>query len=217
MDFKERIFQARKAKGFSQEELAERIGVSRQAVSKWETGEAMPDTEKLVALCEALELNMEYLALGKESVSAGQKAKKSLKWMVALLAAVCFVVGIIIGYHWPSKAIEEPNLLESIEISDVQVTLMKEGITPITNFEIAIYPSQIPEGLAVVALWGDPNYDPDVKLCVQDEDCYKVTLTGYHDFHYRISVLLTLAGQEKEFRILDVYGNEEEFHYDYIS
>ena len=38
MDFKERIFQARKEKGLSQEALAESIGVSRQAVSKWETG-----------------------------------------------------------------------------------------------------------------------------------------------------------------------------------
>lgn len=68
MDFKERVFQARKAKGFSQEDLAEAIGVSRQAVSKWETGEAMPDLEKLIALCNTLDQNMEYLALGKESV-----------------------------------------------------------------------------------------------------------------------------------------------------
>ena len=65
MDFKERIYQARKAKGFSQEDLAELVGVSRQAVSKWETGEAMPDMEKLLALCSALELNIEYPALGK--------------------------------------------------------------------------------------------------------------------------------------------------------
>ena len=58
MEFKDRVFQARKAKGMSQEDLAEAMGVSRQAVSKWETGEAMPDVEKLIALCHVLELDM---------------------------------------------------------------------------------------------------------------------------------------------------------------
>lgn len=217
MDFKERIFQARKAKGFSQEELAEAVGVSRQAVSKWETGEAMPDTEKLVTLCHALELDMEYLALGKKSLNV-QERKNSHKWMAVLLAAVCFVSGLIVGHCLPVKSAEEPSLLDSIEISDVVVThLNTEGISPINNFEIAIYPSQIPDGLAVAVLWGDPNFDPTVTLCVRDEDCYRVTLTGYHSFHYRISVLLTLDGEEKQVRILDVYGDETSFKYDRIS
>jgi len=217
MDFKERIFQARKAKSYSQEELAELVGVSRQAVSKWETGEAMPDMEKLVALCHALELDFEYLALGKEPMSNSQETKKSHRWMAIMLAAVCFVSGILIGHYWPSKTSEKPNLLETIEISEVVVTPMKEGITPITEFEIAIYPNQMPEGMAVAVLWGDLNYDPTATLCVQDNDCYKATLKGYYDFHYRISVLLTLDGHEKQIRILDVYGNETEFEYDYIS
>ena len=41
MEFNERVLTARKAKGYSQEDLAELVGVSRQAVSKWETGEAL--------------------------------------------------------------------------------------------------------------------------------------------------------------------------------
>ncbi len=217
MDFKERIFQARKAKGFSQEELAELVGVSRQAVSKWETGEAMPDMEKLVALCHALELDFEYLALGKEPMPNSQETKKSHRWMAILLAAVCFVSGILIGHYWPSKTPEKPNPLEAIEISEVVVTPMKEGISQITEFEIAIYPNQMPEGMAVAVLWGDLNYDPTATLCVHDNDCYKAILKGYYDFHYRISVLLTLDGHEKQIRILDVYGNETEFEYDYIS
>lgn len=217
MGFKERIYQARKAKGLSQEDLAEVVGVSRQAVSKWETGEAMPDMEKLVALCHALELDMEYLALGKEPAPHAPEIKKPRKWLAILLAVVCFVSGILIGYCWRFKTAEESNPLELIEISDVAVTPLKEGISPITEFEIAIYPSQIPEGLAVAVLWGDLNYDPHVTLCMQDKDCYKVTLTGYYNFHYRISVLLTLDGEEKQIRILDVYGNETDFGYDYIS
>ena len=45
-----RLLQYRKRMGLSQEELAEKIGVSRQAVSKWERAEAAPDTDNLIEL-----------------------------------------------------------------------------------------------------------------------------------------------------------------------
>jgi len=65
MELKDRLVQVRKLRGMNQEELAERVGVSRQAVSKWETGEAMPDCVKLMALADALEVSMDYLC-GRE-------------------------------------------------------------------------------------------------------------------------------------------------------
>ena len=49
MDLGKRIAKHRKALGLSQEALGERLGVSRQAVSKWETGAAAPDMENLMA------------------------------------------------------------------------------------------------------------------------------------------------------------------------
>ena len=52
MKLHEKIFNQRRLKGLSQEELAEKIGVSRQAVSKWETGEALPEITKLKALAD---------------------------------------------------------------------------------------------------------------------------------------------------------------------
>jgi transcriptional regulator with XRE-family HTH domain len=66
MQFSEKIIAARRGMGMSQETLAEAVGVSRQAVSKWETGEAKPDLDKLIGLCTALDLNMGYLCLDKE-------------------------------------------------------------------------------------------------------------------------------------------------------
>lgn len=66
MKFSEKIIQARKAKALTQEDLAEAVGVSRQAVSKWETGEANPDMDKLVSLCKVLDLSMDYLCLDKQ-------------------------------------------------------------------------------------------------------------------------------------------------------
>lgn len=57
MTLGEKITHLRKKRGLSQEELAITLNVSRQAVSKWETGEAKPDTDKVVALAEYFETN----------------------------------------------------------------------------------------------------------------------------------------------------------------
>lgn len=227
MDLKDRVFRARKAKGLSQEDLAEVVGVSRQAVSKWETGEAMPDMEKLIALCRALELDIEYLALGKEPVPPAPETKRPRKWIAVLLAAVCFVLGILIGHYWPSEDVAEPNLpsedvaepsrLESIVISDVTVTPLKVSVPAIRDFEIEIRPSEMPEGLAVAVMWGPLGREPSTTLCIREDDCYRVTLRGYYEFQHRITALLTLDGEEKQIRILDVYGDDTEFEYDYIS
>lgn len=67
MNIAERIKGLRKSKGLSQEELADRIGVSRQAVSKWESGQNVPDPDKIILLSGALEVTTDYLLLGKAS------------------------------------------------------------------------------------------------------------------------------------------------------
>ena len=66
MTLGERIAYYRKKAGYSQEGLAERLGVSRQAISKWETGEATPDAERIIALAAVLGISTDTLLLGKE-------------------------------------------------------------------------------------------------------------------------------------------------------
>lgn len=61
MKLNEKIFQCRKRCGLSQEELAERIGVSRQAVSKWELGTALPELDKLKLLAKTFDVSTDYL------------------------------------------------------------------------------------------------------------------------------------------------------------
>lgn len=57
----ETIYALRRKNGLSQEQLAERIGVSRQAVSKWESGVSTPELEKLRALCRCFHVSMDEL------------------------------------------------------------------------------------------------------------------------------------------------------------
>ena len=67
MKLPEKILDCRKRAGLSQEALAERLGVSRQAVSKWETGEALPETGKLATLAAALGVSVDWLLSEDES------------------------------------------------------------------------------------------------------------------------------------------------------
>lgn len=66
MDIANRIQQLRKEKGISQEQLANDIGVSRQAVSKWESQQNLPDLDKVVTLSKYFQVSTDYLLMGKE-------------------------------------------------------------------------------------------------------------------------------------------------------
>lgn len=67
MSFAENLQFLRKRDKVTQEGLAEALGVSRQSVSKWETGEAYPETEKIIALCEIFRVTMDELMRGDVS------------------------------------------------------------------------------------------------------------------------------------------------------
>ena len=72
MTLSEKIAYCRRRNGLSQEELAEKIGVSRQAVSKWETGEAQPEIGKLRQLSDAFGVSTDWLLSEEEPVEPKQ-------------------------------------------------------------------------------------------------------------------------------------------------
>ena len=73
----DRLIQLRKSHGFSQETLADKLGISRQAVSKWERAEASPDTDNLIALAEIYGMTLDQLLdTSKDTYVVGGKDKK---------------------------------------------------------------------------------------------------------------------------------------------
>lgn len=86
MHLAEKILQCRKKAGLSQEALAERIGVSRQAVSKWETGEAMPELPTVVALAKEFGVTTDWLLSDAEEIPAAEptpsRPKRDAKYWV---------------------------------------------------------------------------------------------------------------------------------------
>lgn len=72
MEFNNKLYELRKQKGFSQEELANRLNVSRQTISKWEVGESTPDMEKLIAISDLFELSLDELVKSEEPKTTGK-------------------------------------------------------------------------------------------------------------------------------------------------
>lgn len=77
MEFNSKLYELRKKKGLSQEELANKLNVSRQTISKWELGDSTPDMEKLIAISDLFEISLDQLVLGKEQSSAEPISKTS--------------------------------------------------------------------------------------------------------------------------------------------
>lgn len=71
-----RLVNLRKEKGFSQEQLAEKIGVSRQAVSKWERSEASPDTDNLIMLARLYEVSLDELLRTEDEIPQPEETEQ---------------------------------------------------------------------------------------------------------------------------------------------
>ena len=97
MSIGERIAQLRKEQNISQVQLAKALEVSRQAVSKWETGQSIPHMVKLIQLADLLKTDTEYLATGRHSTL------KSPPTMVTVVEKVDNIV---------ERIVEKPVVIE---------------------------------------------------------------------------------------------------------
>lgn len=101
MTFGEKLQALRKARGWSQEELATQINVSRQALSKWESGASVPDTENVVALSRLFGVSTDYLLLenGETTAQAAPTAAPSAesKWPIMRIVWLFTVILAILG------------------------------------------------------------------------------------------------------------------------
>ena len=74
MNFSEKLKEIRKNEGLSQEQLAEKIGVSRQAITKWETGKGLPDVENMVIIAEIFKTTLDELLRGSATKQEQEKS-----------------------------------------------------------------------------------------------------------------------------------------------
>ncbi|MGI6180629.1 MAG: helix-turn-helix domain-containing protein [Agathobaculum sp.] len=120
MTLGEKIIDLRKKRGLSQEDLAITLGVSRQAVSKWETDEATPDTAKIVALAEYFHVTTDWLlrniapepeAPKKAPHTASAQAHIGTPLLLCMTIAGCVCGLLLICYGFFRSATTLPTVL----------------------------------------------------------------------------------------------------------
>lgn len=106
MEFCEKLQNLRKGAGMTQLELAEKLMVSRQAISKWETGNAIPDLENIIPICDLFGVSLDYLVRDthvvemeeitqnttKNTVREGGKKKGFKKKMVLVFPLIVIIL-----------------------------------------------------------------------------------------------------------------------------
>lgn len=137
------IAQARKEKGLTQKELAEKVYVSVQAVSKWELGKNFPDLPLMEPLAEALDLTVTELLAGERGEQPGEEAvrdslrlgeeqlrPKIKKWRGRFIAAAVLLAAVLVwlGYVWVRDHTEllpqRETVITPIELEEEQNTIV---------------------------------------------------------------------------------------------
>ena len=117
MKLAEKLFELRKEKGWSQEKLAEQINVSRQSISKWESGQVLPEIEKIIELSKIFQVTTDYLLLDEsiEKVSTAvlleegkdkyyKEAKSYGLWQVIYIFVLALAIYLFLaGSSFPSE------------------------------------------------------------------------------------------------------------------
>lgn len=168
MTYGERIKQARERRGLTQEQLAETLDVSRQAVSKWEMDLSRPARGKLARLSEVLELPEEAWAAIDAEQAAAQRPKDAARaWRIAaaVLAALCVALGILLAAGWWAYV----HVRASAESAqDTPAEAAETGIPDLTE----VFPETLPLGVTHDFDFGDiptGDYDPACVPFLEDD------------------------------------------------
>lgn len=122
MNLNQKISQLRNDNNWSQEELAEKLNVSRQSVSKWESGQAKPDLDKIIALSNIFDVSTDYLLKDDNEEKSNKSTNKhhfSLSWIQfgrlnSAIWTIAVAIYIICGFafnNWDSSLIVFPIAL----------------------------------------------------------------------------------------------------------
>lgn len=134
MNISDRIQSLRKIKGISQEELADKIGVSRQAVSKWESEQSIPDIEKIILLSDYFEVTTDYLLKGIESTQ-DSKAKKNIGAIFNIVATTLTIIGTVMGIFLWNETQRVGGLIAGLIFIILGIMIFTVGQSQLTGSE----------------------------------------------------------------------------------
>lgn len=120
MSFSEKFYMLRKKSGLSQEQLAEQLGVSRQAISKWESGVSLPENDKLVVISNYFNVSIDYLLKDSAEAAENNSIKKvnPVKWLPGIIFSISGIICLII---WGLLSIFNPIASDNMRGSSMIV------------------------------------------------------------------------------------------------
>ena len=162
MKFGDNLKLIRKRKNMSQEELADKVNVSRQSVSKWENGEAYPEMNNILELCKIFNCKINDLvhvdmsdidSLDEDIVmkvvkfnEEKQKRVKSLSNIISLIGNIGKIVMIVAIPFVIVAMVLVPYIISNVEIVDNKVELTSDNIEVVDNKTIQLF------GVAVIGV-----------------------------------------------------------------
>ena len=127
MELKDKLQLLRKQNGYSQEQLADKIGIARQTISKWETGTAVPESEKLVAISNYFGVSVDYLLKDDEegkTKATDSEIEEKPKMVAGIIICIAGIVSMVI---WGLLSIFSPEASDQISDSSM-ITIDGNGI-----------------------------------------------------------------------------------------
>lgn len=123
----EKLYQLRKKSGLSQEQLAEQLNVSRQAISKWESGSAFPESEKLIIISNYFGVSVDYLLKDEVEDEVKTSYAEIGKNPTTLAGLMICIAGIVSMVLWGLFSILRPEASNQMSESSM-ITMDGNGI-----------------------------------------------------------------------------------------
>jgi len=164
MDYRvaDRLIELRKKNGYSQDELADKLSVSRQAVSKWERAESLPDTENLIALARIYDVSLDELIIMEGTTRKNPQdssdtavsrrssfvSQRTILLVITLVGVVAAIIGLVLAGYFVAELIEihQPGYI--FEPGD---TLVSERIGYIISLILSLVLAVIGVTVAIIS------------------------------------------------------------------
>ena len=173
MKLSDKLITLRKENGWSQEDFAEKLDVSRQAISRWENGTALPDAQNILQISKLFNVTADYLlnddhedetdiAAVKETAEDAKplvRKKKHLHWLsicLIILLSACAIIAVL--YYKPHT---HPELTRVVE-NEIAPTCTAEG-----SYEIVLYCTECGEEVSRIRISkGMPSHQFQNEKCI---------------------------------------------------
>lgn len=143
MTFGEKLLKLRKVNGMSQDELAIHISVSRQAISRWENGSSLPETETVIQLSKLFDVSIDYLLNDEYSSDYGipnpqenRKRNNSTIWVVCGVGLI--IIGVV-ALWFNDIAISIINAMPDTQVVSEGALIPIYRFMPIVGVALIVY------------------------------------------------------------------------------